>query len=139
MCPRPCGHALTGSSRSDGRADTKSAPAFREAGTARRHARTGEAGCRGWRGTARSAPAIFRHDSPSPRHRCIFRDARIAVPNTPSLTTGSYIMARSLITLTGSSQRWQSLWRPMRALYLARPDLITRLLAIVAFFSIGIV
>ena len=48
-------------------------------------------------------------------------------------------MARSLITLTGSSQRWQSLWRPMRALYLARPGLITKLLAIVAFFSIGIV
>ena len=48
-------------------------------------------------------------------------------------------MARSLTTLTGSSQRWHSLWRGMRALYLARPGLITRLLAIVAFFSIGIV
>lgn len=48
-------------------------------------------------------------------------------------------MARSLITLTGWSQRLQSLWRPMRALYLARPGLITKVLAIIAFFSIGIV
>ena len=48
-------------------------------------------------------------------------------------------MARSLITLTGSSQRLQSLWRPIRVLYLARPGLISKVLAIVAFFSIGIV
>lgn len=48
-------------------------------------------------------------------------------------------MARSPITLTRSSQRLQSLWLPLRALYLARPGLITKLLAIIAFFSIGIV
>jgi len=48
-------------------------------------------------------------------------------------------MARSLITLIGSSQRLQSFWQPMRALYLARPGLMTKVLAIVAFFSIGIV
>jgi hypothetical protein len=50
-----------------------------------------------------------------------------------------YAMARSSITLTGWSQRLQSLWLPLRALYLARPGLITKLLAIIAFFSIGIV
>jgi len=48
-------------------------------------------------------------------------------------------MARSFTILTGTSQRLQSLWRPLRALYLARPGLMTKLLAIVAFFSIGIV
>lgn len=48
-------------------------------------------------------------------------------------------MARSPITLTGWSQRLHSLWQPMRALYLARPGLMTKILAIVAFFSIGIV
>lgn len=48
-------------------------------------------------------------------------------------------MARSLITPTDWSQRLHSIWRPMRALYLARPGLITKVLAIVAFFSIGVV
>lgn len=48
-------------------------------------------------------------------------------------------MARSLIALTGRSRRMQNFWRPLRMLYLARPGLITKLLAIVAFFSIGIV
>lgn len=48
-------------------------------------------------------------------------------------------MARSPFTLTGSSQRLRSFWPPLRALYLARPGLITKVLAIIAFFSIGIV
>jgi hypothetical protein len=48
-------------------------------------------------------------------------------------------MARSPLTLSGPLQRLQSLWRPVRVLYLGRPGLITKLLAIVAFFSIGIV
>lgn len=48
-------------------------------------------------------------------------------------------MARSLIVPTGSSPRLQNFWRPLRMLYLARPGLITKLLAIVAFFSIGVV
>jgi hypothetical protein len=50
-----------------------------------------------------------------------------------------YAMARSPLTLSGPLQRLQSLWRPVRVLYLGRPGLITKLLAIVAFFSIGIV
>lgn len=48
-------------------------------------------------------------------------------------------MARSPLTLTGPAQRLQNLWQPIRALYLARPGLITKILAVIAFFSIGIV
>jgi hypothetical protein len=48
-------------------------------------------------------------------------------------------VARSPLALTGSSTRLQKLALPLRALYLARPGLITKVLAIVAFFSIGIV
>jgi hypothetical protein len=48
-------------------------------------------------------------------------------------------MAPLLTPLTGPSQRLHSLWRRLRALYLGRPGLVTKVLAIVAFFSIGIV
>jgi hypothetical protein len=48
-------------------------------------------------------------------------------------------MVRSPIAPTAPSIRWQRLALPLRALYLGRPGLITKLLAIVAFFSIGIV
>ncbi|MGH8318839.1 MAG: hypothetical protein ACREUL_12800 [Steroidobacteraceae bacterium] len=48
-------------------------------------------------------------------------------------------MVRSPIVLSFPSTRLQRLTLPLRALYLARPGLITKLLAIVAFFSIGIV
>ncbi|HTX05671.1 MAG TPA: hypothetical protein VMD06_07580 [Steroidobacteraceae bacterium] len=37
------------------------------------------------------------------------------------------------------ARRLQRIALPLRALYLGRPGLITKLLAIVAFFSIGIV
>ena len=48
-------------------------------------------------------------------------------------------MARSRITLTRSSQRLRGFWLPLRALYFTRPGLITKVMAIIAFFSIGIV
>ena len=48
-------------------------------------------------------------------------------------------MVRSSIDLTQSAARLRRLARPLRALYLGRPGLVTKLLAIVAFFSIGIV
>lgn len=48
-------------------------------------------------------------------------------------------MIRSPETLTRASKRLQKLAFPLRALYLGRPGLITKLLAVVAFFSIGIV
>ena len=48
-------------------------------------------------------------------------------------------MVRSPISLTGPSKRLQRLTLALRALYLARPGLIAKVLAIVAFFSIGIV
>jgi hypothetical protein len=48
-------------------------------------------------------------------------------------------MVRTPLTLTRPSQRLQRLARSLRALYLARPGLVAKLLAIVAFFSIGIV
>lgn len=48
-------------------------------------------------------------------------------------------MALSPIALTGPSKRLHRLTLRLRALYLARPGLIAKLLAIVAFFSIGIV
>jgi hypothetical protein len=47
-------------------------------------------------------------------------------------------VVRSPIPLTGPSTQLQRLTRPLRVLYLGRPGLITKLLAIVAFFSIGI-
>lgn len=47
-------------------------------------------------------------------------------------------MIRSPLALT-ASKRLQKLALPLRALYLGRPGLIAKLLAIVAFFSIGIV
>jgi hypothetical protein len=47
-------------------------------------------------------------------------------------------VVRSPITLTGPSHLMRLALR-LRALYLARPGLIAKLLAIVAFFSIGIV
>lgn len=52
-------------------------------------------------------------------------------------------MVRSLLALAGPPRRLrmrlQRLWLALRALYLGRPGLITKLLAVVAFFSIGIV
>ncbi|MGA7539234.1 MAG: hypothetical protein WBW93_10770 [Steroidobacteraceae bacterium] len=48
-------------------------------------------------------------------------------------------MNRSPIASNRLARRLQSLALPLRVLYLARPGLITKLLAIVAFFSIGIV
>lgn len=48
-------------------------------------------------------------------------------------------MVRSPIALTAPSVRLQRLTLRLRALCLGRPGLITKLLAIVAFFSIGIV
>ena len=48
-------------------------------------------------------------------------------------------MIRSPIARTGPSQRLQTLVRLLRALYLGRPGLIAKILAIVAFFSIGVV
>lgn len=48
-------------------------------------------------------------------------------------------MVRSPTPLTGLSKRLHELALPLRALYLGRPGLIAKLLAIVAFFSIGIV
>jgi hypothetical protein len=48
-------------------------------------------------------------------------------------------VVRSPINLAGLPWRWQKLRLPLRVLYLARPGLITKVLAIVAFFSIGIV
>lgn len=49
-----------------------------------------------------------------------------------------YAVVRSPITLTGPSHLLRLALR-LRALYLARPGLLAKLLAIVAFFSIGIV
>jgi len=46
---------------------------------------------------------------------------------------------RSPTALIHPSTRWQRFALPLRVLYLARPGLVTKLLAIVAFFSIGIV
>ncbi len=46
-------------------------------------------------------------------------------------------MVRSTIPLTGVSRRVHTLL--LRALYLAKPGLIAKVLAIVAFFTIGIV
>lgn len=48
-------------------------------------------------------------------------------------------MVRSQIALTGSTKRLHTLALRLRALYLARPGLLAKLLAIVAFFSIGVV
>jgi hypothetical protein len=48
-------------------------------------------------------------------------------------------VVRSPINRAGLPWRWQKLTLPLRVLYLARPGLITKVLAIVAFFSIGIV
>lgn len=48
-------------------------------------------------------------------------------------------MVRSSIALRGPSVRLRKQALRLRALYLARPGLMTKLLAIVAFFSIGIV
>jgi hypothetical protein len=50
-----------------------------------------------------------------------------------------YAMVRSSIDVTGAPTRLQRLALPLRVFYLARPGLMTKLLAIVAFFSIGIV
>lgn len=48
-------------------------------------------------------------------------------------------MTRSPIALTRPAQGLPKLMRRLQALYLARSGLITKLLAIVAFFSIGVV
>lgn len=48
-------------------------------------------------------------------------------------------MTRSPIALTRPVQGAQKLMLRLRALYLARPGLMTKVLAIVAFFSIGVV
>jgi hypothetical protein len=48
-------------------------------------------------------------------------------------------MVRSLFDGTGAASRLQNLTQPLRVLYLARPGLMSKLLAIVAFFAIGIV
>lgn len=48
-------------------------------------------------------------------------------------------MVRSALDGTGAASRLRKLTLPLRALYLARPGLMTKLLAIVAFFAIGIV
>lgn len=48
-------------------------------------------------------------------------------------------MIRTPLALTAPSIRLQRLALPLRALYLSRPGLITKVLAVVAFFSIGIV
>jgi hypothetical protein len=48
-------------------------------------------------------------------------------------------MIRSSIDGTAAVTRLRRLALPLRILYLGRPGLITKLLAIVAFFSIGIV
>lgn len=48
-------------------------------------------------------------------------------------------MIRSPIPPTGPAKRLQRLVLPLRLLYLGRPGLMAKLLAIVAFFSIGIV
>jgi hypothetical protein len=48
-------------------------------------------------------------------------------------------MVRSSIELTGTSTGLQRLALPLRVFYLGRPGLMSKLLAIVAFFSIGIV
>ncbi|MGH8198938.1 MAG: hypothetical protein ACREVO_01005 [Steroidobacteraceae bacterium] len=48
-------------------------------------------------------------------------------------------MVHSPITSTRPAQRLLRLARLLRALYLQRPGLMAKLLAIVAFFSIGIV
>lgn len=48
-------------------------------------------------------------------------------------------MVRSSIVLARSSQRLRKLALRLRALYLERPGLITKVLAVVAFFSIGVV
>lgn len=48
-------------------------------------------------------------------------------------------MTRSPIAPIGPAQGLRKLTRSLRALYLARPGLITKVLAIVAFFSLGVV
>ena len=48
-------------------------------------------------------------------------------------------MTRSPIALTHPAQGLRKLTLRLRALYLARPGLMTKVLAIVAFFSIGVV
>lgn len=48
-------------------------------------------------------------------------------------------MIRSPIPLIGPAKRLRRLALPLRLLYLGRPGLMAKLLAIVAFFSIGIV
>jgi hypothetical protein len=50
-----------------------------------------------------------------------------------------YNVVRSPTALTGPSKRLPRLALPLRALLIARPGLITKVLAIIAFFSIGIV
>lgn len=48
-------------------------------------------------------------------------------------------MIRAPIASTGPSEKLQKLALLLRALYLGRPGLVTKVLAIVAFFSIGVV
>jgi hypothetical protein len=48
-------------------------------------------------------------------------------------------MVRSSLDGTGAASRLRNLTLPLRVLYLGRPGLMSKLLAIVAFFSIGIV
>lgn len=48
-------------------------------------------------------------------------------------------MRTSPTDLTQSGTRLRRLALPLRVLYLGRPGLVTKLLAIVAFFSIGVV
>lgn len=48
-------------------------------------------------------------------------------------------MRLSSIDLTQSVTRLRRLALPLRVLYLGRPGLLAKLLAVVAFFSIGIV
>ena len=83
--------------------------------------------------------AFFRHNPSLTGHRCIRGDARIEALNAPSSTDWEYAMVRSPITLTRLSYRLQRLSLWLRALYLHRPGLVAKVLAIVAFFSIGIV
>jgi len=50
-----------------------------------------------------------------------------------------YAMRTSSTDLTQCATRLQRFALPLRVLYLGRPGLLAKLLAIVAFFSIGIV